>query len=362
MKEGGLERISVNSAAFEAHRKRLAHLKGPQVLGAFGEATLELVDIWRREKNVEREVEVKSFLRSQRKKLLMFSETSIMSFSRFFEDIIASPAFAGRIRELVTDTPPEGDTPKIIIMRKFLSGELDDEVFEEMLRIHVENFKRKTAEFAQKLLEIKARFRSRALEAIASGYLPITVEELDRRMEATTVELCDSVENQFDDFDGDHNVETEHIRIGSHVPEAYWDHAITHESIHALSGRTVIHQSGERPRLGHQRLGVRFASAWADKKKARFRWLNEAITERITIDLLGESDGSYDTEREVLQGLIDRGIPREELYRAYFENYDAKAAVPIPAWKKLTETIKEIYPEGMREFVRLDEQMKKEVK
>lgn len=99
----------------------------------------------------------------------------------------------------------------------------------------------------------------------------------------------------------------------------------------------------------HVRVGTRFGCANPDKAhtvRDRFRWLNEAITESLTLKLL-ENDlltTLYAKEQELLSLFAKSGAVRLEdkvLQRPYFENYDPNAYPTVPAWKEFmrwTET------------------------
>ena len=48
----------------------------------------------------------------------------------------------------------------------------------------------------------------------------------------------------------------------------------------------------------------------------------------------------------MLQRMYKRGIPREILYQAYFENYgiEPDADSPVPAWKEFIKILNKFYP------------------
>lgn len=94
------------------------------------------------------------------------------------------------------------------------------------------------------------------------------------------------------------------------------------------------------------------------KGKARFRWLNEAVTEDITQEMMSNAGYStYHQERELLRLLQTSGafeISNEVIRKAYFENFDTNlpAGRRIPHWKHLQKQLKEAYGEPI--LVKLD--------
>ncbi len=98
-------------------------------------------------------------------------------------------------------------------------------------------------------------------------------------------------------------------------------------------------------------------------KNHRFHWLNEAVTETVTLNLLSrENSASYVPERELLDLLLKKGgkkLPQQLFIDAYFESYDPEKPVDehIPAWKKLYAEINEAYRPGF--LLQLDKYIKR---
>lgn len=246
-----------------------------------------------------------------------------------------------------------------------------DELFEEMLTCHVERFREESRVFSERLPELQTRFKTRAEKAIAEGYLTITPEELYRRLGETATELIDVVERNLQETYGEYDVSTARVRIGSHVPPEMIELVYAHEQTHGLSGRTVLKRNEEDNPffdVEHQRIGLRFTARKSERRaekregqtaypidyteflpQGRFRWLNEAVTETIALYLTGTPDSdSYLEERKLLATMYGKGIPRDLVLRAYFENYDADAepSARIPAWKTLVAKLDEVYPKS----------------
>jgi hypothetical protein len=226
---------------------------------------------------------------------------------------------------------------------------ISDLEFEEMVRVHILSHNEKRDEFNERLPDILADFRDSAIEAIKNGYLPISVDLLESRMGETKVYLADNME-MFDDVCGTYRASTGVIKVVANPDEKRQKEDIYHEMVHTLSGRTLLLKNkidNEKKNVEHQRIGLSFdvvdtAGAFKEKK---FRWINEAVTEEIAIKLSESEDGTYPEERKNLNVLYGNGLLREDLYAAYFENYDPDSADKVPAWKNLTTELSKLHPE-----------------
>ncbi|HEY4480104.1 MAG TPA: hypothetical protein VJB58_01370 [Candidatus Paceibacterota bacterium] len=230
----------------------------------------------------------------------------------------------------------------------FEDGLVSDKVFEEMVRVYVKLWEKRQEQFHERIPQILATFRDNALQAIKEGKLPITEELLEERMGDTRVYLADDLQIK-QCTSGDYDVGEGAIRVAYRENIEAQEKTVFHEMIHALSGRTIlIEEKGYFPdeMLEHQRVGFRFNvydknGDWAGK---RFRWLNEAVTEEIAVELskANPEHQSYHAEREKLKELYDSGLSKKLVYEAYFENYDPDSKDKIPKWKGLIKTISNI--------------------
>lgn len=140
----------------------------------------------------------------------------------------------------------------------------------------------------------------------------------------------------------------------------------THEMLHALSGRSLVFHPlrlTDRQTIINQRVGFHITpynkhGFMPHKGKARFRWLNEAVTEDITQEMMSHAGYStYHQERELLRLLQTSGnfeISNDVIRKAYFENFDTNlpAGSRIPNWKRLQKQLKEAYGEPI--LVKID--------
>lgn len=129
-----------------------------------------------------------------------------------------------------------------------------------------------------------------------------------------------------------------------------------HEVMHGLSGHAglLMEELDGDGYADYVSLKVGLGVGY-DGRSEFLHWLNEAVTEQITQDLLngrellsGNCDnGSYITERKKLNDLIVKGVPKNLIIRAYFEDYDAASrGHKMPAMRELMRVSNELLGKG----------------
>jgi hypothetical protein len=130
-----------------------------------------------------------------------------------------------------------------------------------------------------------------------------------------------------------------------------------HEMLHAVSGRSIrrisLDQMNQPALFQSMRIGVTFSNA--------FDWLNEAITESLTQDILiGKRDlhkGSYETARKIYHNLLSR-IPEELFLNAFFENSQDGSDDSRPHWDALIAFVEKEF--GRDILTELDDHIERE--
>ncbi len=283
----------------------------------------------------------------------------------FFDEAAVIPELSLAIDQVMEKFPENNPSKGTFLAAMFMNDTLDNSLFEPIIRNHLRIFQEKEKEFERYLPHTLADFRDSISEEIKNGDLPIDIETLEARMGETRVYLVDSLQAT-DHVGGDYSPYTGIIRIIDNEDKEKQYKVIFHEMVHVLSGRTLLKKNKLIPEnkplmsgIDIQRQGLTFETQ--DVGQDKFRWLNEAVTEDIATSLSKIDTGAYNRERKMLQELIDGGVPRELIYKAYFENYDVNADVAIPAWKELTMSISEKFPHmgGAQKLLQLDEEDKK---
>ena len=242
--------------------------------------------------------------------------------------------------------------PSVRVARAIQSGEIPDELFGRLIQLHVENFRRKNEFFQKNLPQYLARATQILKEVTASGSIPISHEKIDSRIKGLNIRLGDALFARLGEYYGTFNIEDDGIVIAQNIPSRMFEHALMHEMLHALSGRTVIARTVKYEEIAlpsneyqAQRGGLMFYTPLE-----RFRWLNEAMTEGLTLKALNKKweDGTYKRERKLLDMLIARSggaIAFKDFTDAYFEDYDPDLPEGpyIPAWESLSAKVNEVY-------------------
>ncbi|MEK7561879.1 MAG: hypothetical protein AAB541_03390, partial [Patescibacteria group bacterium] len=251
--------------------------------------------------------------------------------------------------------------------------QLPDEVFESFVRFHISNFKEQVVDFEAELESYRGRFLEQAKSVIEAGLLPISHELLERRMSHVALKAHNYLDSALDEIWGSYNDRDKVIRIVEKAPLEVRYHTFVHEMLHALSGVTILKKThGEdeedalsvdlslgmeasyEPQRGGLHISgkpldvVRHRGRFMILTQERFGWLNEAITEALTLELVDEKEGAYQSNRELLE-LIEGTMfgtvkdPRFLFVRAYFENYEPQDEYRIPAWKELNRAVNKAF-------------------
>lgn len=148
---------------------------------------------------------------------------------------------------------------------------------------------------------------------------------------------------------------------------------LQHEHLHAVSGRKNVFNLAELSfgllytEHALPRLGVEFARSRSHPN--RFKWLNEAITEHINIDMKKDNlkkdeyfefENSYPDERKLFELILSRGqkpVAAKLFYQTYFES-DAEDPTALKHRKELYQEISEAYG-SPRFLIELDDMIKR---
>lgn len=257
--------------------------------------------------------------------------------------------------------------------------------FERLLRLHQAGFEKREKLFHKLIPVLKATFVSNVTTLAVMRELPagMKLETVKRRMERTKVFLCDSTTSNLEQLMGAYDGHSESMAISEnlvsdliqrqaeearkggskksattsvgalkeylqgHFEELPIYHTYVHEMVHALAGRTIMgkEKRGEIKEIDTVREGMDFGG-----KDRAFGWINEAITEAITMYLVGPNMkiGSYRAERKLLFALLEKG-KKHLVYRNFFEAYfesldpDQDPDKRIPAYRALISDISEAY-------------------
>jgi len=145
------------------------------------------------------------------------------------------------------------------------------------------------------------------------------------------------------------------INVAITRDETMMNKVCNHEILHQLSGQTIIKKKGRRDDTAYTayfmtRLGMTFNDS-IDYSRLNTRsvlhWLNEAVTEDLSSELLKNNNPHvYAQERELFSLLQTSGkkeISKDTFRRAYFEDFNPNKRKHIPYWKEMWRLVQKSY-------------------
>jgi hypothetical protein len=220
----------------------------------------------------------------------------------------------------------------------------EPKVYQEFVENHVGRTSGHLEAIQPQIEHMEERFLHTMESAIETGLIPLTMHEIRSRLEDTRVLAVDTWLMQRYHRSGEYETTSDELRIEAHPEsnlEDIWP-TYVHEKLHALAGVTARKRTeghlpsedsfGDDLRL---RTGVRIPKPHHVDlpRTGRFRWLDEAITERLTGSLINEDEtGVYEPEQAIL-AILEERVPLGEFSKAYFEDFTE--AEGTPAWGEL---------------------------
>lgn len=217
---------------------------------------------------------------------------------------------------------------------------LSDDILLTIIKNNIETWKKQSVEFEKEAKIMKEKFMYQIKNKIDNDELSLPFDYVKKMADTSEFQVVDPVSAKLREVYGDYVPETHTIRMSLSTPKDVRQHVFTHEMTHALSGKQeILSYYTDIPKqmmsdLENIRVGTRL--------KDKFTWLNEALTEKISLEIIDKPEIEsvfYTDERKILNFLIDHlKIPKELFYDAYFENFDPeKENHKQPNLKKLFE-------------------------
>lgn len=356
-----IKRIPESSEEYQLERKKNKEYneRYPQI--AFGERALKRINNLKDSKtNPDKHIvlypnikdKISDVLENERINLLELCEKRTELFVNFIKEAMTNFDLQEKVVRLISTANFE-DTPvdQAVVFLKNNFSKLPNDLLEEMLRFHVAEFQRKSAEFRRQLPELISRFKSMVERAVLKGWLPVNVELLEKRIHnEINFMLYDNLTEPDNIMLGGYNIIEGIIKINSTLSESERENVIDHELTHvAISGRAIVKSETEGSSFGsvtiHQKFGLGFENYKKPDQKLIFTWLNEAVTESISM-LLREGNvvsSFYVMERNILKDLIGEGMSQDLILDAYCETEIPEIeGVRVPAWKKFIAKLNEM--------------------
>ncbi len=250
------------------------------------------------------------------------------------------------------------------------------ELLMKFLVVHFERVQEQQKFLERIVPEIKNEFKEAVTEAVEQGLLPASVIQVVDRIDDIQVWLKDELftlvkDNSQNDattklgtFNAWGHVMVNNILFKDSEEDTLRNikETLFHEFMHELSGRSL----SMRHHVDFAKQEFPVLKKVGTQIRQRYTWLNEAITEWLTLKLIGaqydESDmtqykgsQSYIKERKELDRLISLGLEEEVILAAYFQNFLSSDQPQEHHGKGFAQLVKSINQiEGQYGFTKLE--------
>ncbi len=255
-----------------------------------------------------------------------------------------------------------------ILTKQCAEGDID-EVYLSIIRPALERYQhdmfKQEEELRKEIPKLVKKFETLLEDAMKKGVFPVDPSIVKERIAQLKIILMDPLTAQLAKETGEFRSTDHTIVISLDVIKNKKPVSLAHKFFHFISNTATHDEKQALETLGHEifhgisgqsgnpevtRVGIRFRKDKSrrsiDKIPPSFEWLNEALTEQATMDLLGKKQGDvYSAERELLKMMIQNGISRDSLYKAYFDNYTVKKTD-----KHRTIELKNLFDETNKKF------------
>jgi hypothetical protein len=204
-------------------------------------------------------------------------------------------------------------------------GKLNIHQYEAFLYAHIERMETVIDARSQEIMEMESSFNDRLGTAIDAGVVPLSRREAAQRLEHTKIVIVDPWAKDpswTQESGGHYDQASDTIRLfNPYQPPQQLQEDIDHESFHALSATQTagMYKGG---------LAISEAPEGSDATPvSRLDWLNEAVTERLAIEIRQHKTGVYVHDRMIVDQFTDR-VPAAQFYKAYFDPVERDGTVP----------------------------------
>ena len=242
-------------------------------------------------------------------------------------------------------------------------GSADDETLADFMIWHGRFLQQENEKMKPEFEKYKQEFLVAVRDAIEHHNLPLSLKQLETRMENVSITLGDPLALRLESVGGYYEVLTRDVYIARFSDSELTKKVVFHELMHHLSGQTTS-QIGHEEEYTYNR-GERSGLSFPGGQKAP-TWINEALTEQLSQVLLagGEIDystattedffeikqGAYPVERDATSVTM-RDIPLPKLLTAYFEDAVlADDGTALPATREFWDTVTDELGDGFVEL------------
>jgi hypothetical protein len=230
-----------------------------------------------------------------------------------------------------------------------IHSEVPNEQLDRLIEKVRRNYSRGVKVAEPVIADFYQRFVEQAKTFSKTGLIPLSPDEIDRRLKRLSFELVDPIKEGV--TESEYMVSRFVIRIPVPVTTGRFLYAdFAHEVLHGLAGRNVVSFStAAQDRSAPQstiacRAGLRFQVPMPQGVNDLFEWLDEGLVEYLTVKFephLQKRDEAYTSEVSIIKSLIDPNgyyrVPLSTLTAAYFADFDYRKqqGSRYPEWQQL---------------------------
>jgi hypothetical protein len=256
------------------------------------------------------------------------------------------------------------DTERLKTWCGLIQGiELPKSLWIDIMAAHAHRFEKAAEELGPKLEELSRRIGKKVIETEAHF---VDAERCETILRDTPTVLVDGLAPDIESIGGYYDFVRGYVGFSETVarlPNVDVAQVLAHEYLHAFSGRTKVRAMPTNKPEEAGTFTIRFGLQFEGTHGNIFTWLNEAVTEYITDEVIPPAEGietNYQEYRSILDFLLHGGtepISFDLFKRAYFEDYDPDARPnAISAWKELQAAIDHAHGPGY--LVKVDKLIK----
>ncbi len=214
------------------------------------------------------------------------------------------------------------------------------EVLKEMTAFYTEYIKRRQAEVAEKVEDIRVIAIARIEEYLSQKQIELPDKKI-QHLKRLRVDMVDPIMARYGNEAGRYSPREGIISVSLDLDEKQFYHTLIHEMMHALSGFVLLESPGKRIPSKHNYDNIKFGLGFqkkysvddGDEAGGRLSWLDEALVERMALESVQEEKGTYEENRQILDFLLTH-VPEKYFIDAFFQDYDTD----LPQVERLQST------------------------
>lgn len=228
---------------------------------------------------------------------------------------------------------------------------IDDDTLLLMSKAYRDFIEARQKEFRERVETLRMKAVGLIQEFLKEKYFFEIPEGKMSFLQSIPIFLADPVVSQFGEEYGAFSPREEWIRVRLDLSADTFFSVLVHELLHALAGKIILRYTSENSNedsgfLTDEYVNIKTGISVVrhDPLSTRLVWLDEAITERLSLHIVESRNGSYIHDRKILDFLLTR-VDEKYFVEAYLEEYDENLPSPerLDKMRTLIQKINEAF-------------------